>query len=133
MTHEEDVQDWNNFTNKIRENPWIILMLIFSLVYFTSEICQQLLVGPRWLRWYAGAIGFSSNWALLSSILFGARAIRCLFIGFGIQMLWEIGQYPAHFDFHDAFIGTVGTAVILLLAYNYKTRSFSSLAVSQLL
>ena len=133
MTHEEEVQAWNNITQKIRENPWIILMLIFALVYPISEICQQLLIGPRWLRWHAGAIGFAPGSAWILSSFFSISIIRCLIPSFLFQVLWEFGQYPVgHFDPYDMLLGSIGTAVILLLAYNYKTKTFSSLAINQL-
>ena len=133
MTDEEVNHRYTNLITKLKENLWVILAVIFALIYSASEICQWLLVGPSWFRWYVGAIGFSSSWGFCLSSYFGVGIIRCLIISFIFQVIWEIGQYPiGHFDQNDMLLGFIGTSVVLLLAYDYKAKTFTSLAVSDL-
>lgn len=133
MTEEEEKLRYENFAENIRKNPWVIIATAFALVYATSEICQWFLIGPSWFRWYAGAIGFSSSWGLCLSSYFGARIIGCQIVAFLVQVMWEIGQYPVgHFDPNDMLLAVIGTALVLSLAYDFRTKRFSALAVSEL-
>jgi len=133
MTDEEVGQRYTNSITKIKENAWIIVAVIFAFIYASSEICQWFLIGSCWFRWYTGAIGFSSGWGFCLSSYFGMSIIRCSIISFIFQIIWEIGQYPVgHFDQNDMFFAFAGTAIVLLLAYDFRTRRFSTLAVSEL-
>src|SRR3989344_9549047 len=131
MTDEEINRHYTNLVTKLKENLWVILAAVFALIYATCEICQWFLVGPSWFRWYAGAIGFSSSWGFCLSSYFGVRIIRCLIMSFIAQAIWEIGQYPVgQSDQNDMLLGFIGTSIVLLLAYDFRTRRFSTLAVS---